>query len=95
MACRRASVILLPLGRLQLEHACLCNLGLVTLTSCSRSSLDTPPLSYSERTTYDTRLSNLTVSILTMLLRAEQISNHICAVTSYQPPKSGGLDSEV
>jgi hypothetical protein len=46
-------VILLPLGRMQLDHACLCNLELVTLTSVSRSSLDTPPLSYSERTRHD------------------------------------------
>jgi hypothetical protein len=59
---------------MQLDHACLCNLGLVTVTSFSRSSLDTPPLSHYERTTYDIRLSNVTVLIPTILLRAEQTS---------------------
>ena len=48
-----SGVILLPLEHMQLDHACLCNLGLVTLTSFSRSSLETPPLSYSERTRHD------------------------------------------
>lgn len=70
---------------MQLDHACLCNLGLVTLTSFSRSSLDTRPLSYSEHTTYAIRLSNITFFYTDDFVRAEQTANSALSPRTIRP----------